>query len=347
MKHLTCRVFFIWRLMGIILSVCFLSYTIAAAPAPTVELLQVHASTQQHMLNAQGSVASPMMTTVSASVAGHVASLNVSNGQKVNQGDTLIILDHQAASDTFNQAKVQLDISQKALDRAEYLLKRHLLSQESFDLSKSQYSKDKAAFEQAQNQLADYTIQAPFSGVVGKAMLSVGDYVTPGQPLIPLVSLDRLTIDYSLSENELARVKVGDTVHFSTPIYPQKTFQATVSFIALSIDEKTRTFDVQANISPSDLHQLRPGMFVKVHDVIDQDSRQIQVPEQAIVIHQGRPTVFIFKDGHAIQKNVTLGERRLGMVVVLSGLQAQDQMIVSGQDTLHDHQKVAVNEVGK
>lgn len=321
--------------------------SIFGSTVPTVELMRARVRNATHILYAQGTVASPMMTTVSSSVAAHVVSIEVSNGQKIQKGDPLIILDHQAVSDAFNQAKIQAGISLKALNRAQYLVGRHLLSQESFDLAKSQYSKDEATFEGVKNELANYTVRAPFSGVVGKAMLSVGDYVTAGQPLMPLVSLDQMTVDYSLSENELAKVKVGDAINFSTPIYPGKKFQAVVGFIALSIDPKTRTFDVQAKISKKDLRQFRPGMFVKVSGMADHILTQIQIPEQAVVISQGKPTVFILENGHAIEKSVTLGERRLGEVVVLKGIQAHDQVIVSGQDALHNNQRVSVNEVSQ
>lgn len=338
---LFCMRLIVSVLMG--LFVC----SVFGSTLPTVELMRAQVRNATHIVYAQGTVASPMMTTVSSSVAGHVVSIEVGNGQKVQKGESLIILDHQAVSDAFNQAKIQAGISLKALNRAQYLVDRHLLSQESFDLAKSQYSKDEATFEGVKNELANYTIRAPFSGVVGKAMLSVGDYVTAGQPLVPLVSLDQMTVDYSLSENELAKVKVGDAIGFSTPIYPDKTFQAVVSFIALSIDPKTRTFDVQASISKKDLHHFRPGMFVRVSGVENHVSAQILIPEQAVVISQGKPTVFILENGRAIEKSVTLGERRLGEVVVLTGIQAHDQVIVSGQDDLHNNQKVSVHEVSQ
>ena len=108
----------------------------------------------------------------------------------------------------------------------------------------------------------DFTIDADQSGVVVELMTRVGDYVTAGEPLMTLARLDRLWVLLDAYEGDLATIRVGDRVTFTTTALPGRTFDARVSFIDPLIDPQTRTATIRAEVD-NGRGLLKPEMFVR------------------------------------------------------------------------------------
>lgn len=310
-----------------------------------VNTITTQTSNINRTIHAIGSITAPKMTNVSASVAGHITRIIVNNGQRVKSGDLLIQLDQREAQDALNKAKAQYLNSKLAFKRSKQLITNYTIAQQDFDTNQANFERDQADLNQAQHLFNDHQVKAPFAGTVGKITVSVGDYVTPGQALVPLINLNHLRVDYSLSENQANRIHLGDTVHITTPMLPGQSLLGRLSFISPSIDTATRTIDIQATLQTPLPDALRPGLFVTITQDIPNHTSTIWVPEQAIVIHDKQDTLFLAKQGKAKQVIVTAGKHQNGQVAIIKGIKSGDQIIVAGQSTLEDGQTIQADPV--
>ena len=178
-------------------------------------------------------------------------------------------------------------------------------------------------------------IRAPFAGVVGLRKISPGAYVSPGQDIVRLESIDSLKLDFRIPETFLARMGKNQVVNLQVDAFPKEKFSGSVYAIEPSIDEQTRTILARARITNTG-GKLRPGMFARVSLVLDTHANAVLIPEQAIVPKGQQSFVFRVIDGKAKLTQVTTGKRSDGEVEIVSGLAASDVVVTDGQMKLQD-----------
>jgi membrane fusion protein (multidrug efflux system) len=160
--------------------------------------------------------------------------------------------------------------------------------------------------------------------------------VQPGTPLFDLVSLDPIEVEFSVAEVESARVAAGQTVDVRLAPFPDETFPATVTFVSPTIDPKTRTLRVKAELENRD-GRLRPGLFAKVDLGVSERAGVAMVPEEAILQRADGAVVFRAADGNRVQRVVIeTGVHREGRVEVVHGVSVGDLVVSRGQSTLAD-----------
>lgn len=322
-------------------TLCILAFSAhAKSNIAMVTTITAKSSKTNRTIHAIGSITAPQMTTVSANVAGHITQIMVTNGQLVKQGESLVQLDQREAEDALNKAKAQFLNSKLTFERSRQLIANHTIAQQDFDTNKANFERDQADLNQAQHALNDRLVKAPFSGTVGKITASIGDYVTPGQALIPLVNLNHLRVDYSLSESFAGHIHLGDVINVTTPVLPSQSLPAKLSFISPSIDPTTRTIDIQATLQTPLPLALRPGLFVTITQNSSNNTTIIWVPEQALVIDNKQNTLFVVKNGIAKQVKVTTGKHQDGQVAITQGISGGDQIVIAGQSALEDGQRI-------
>ncbi len=173
------------------------------------------------------------------------------------------------------------------------------------------------------------TISAPFSGVLGLRQVSEGAYLTAGTVLTTLDDLSQIRLEFSVAEYYLAQLKPGMTVNASSVAYPGKLFTGQIKAIDTRLDPVTRSVKVHALV-PNDQLELRPGMLLNV-SVTLAELQALQVSEKAIVPLQNKHYVFVVnKDNSVTQTEVQLGQRIPGLVEIVSGLNAGDEVVIEG-----------------
>jgi RND family efflux transporter MFP subunit len=182
----------------------------------------------------------------------------------------------------------------------------------------------RAEYEIARKQLADATILAPFDGAVQLRLASVGEYVATGTPIVRLVKMDPLRLRLEVPEREALLVRLGQAVRVkvegNTNVYAGR-----IARLSPAINELNRMLLVEADVPNGD--NLPPGLFARAEIIVQEKEPGLAVPVQALLTFAGIEKVIVVSDGKALEKVVTTGRRGPDWVEILSGLSA-DEMVV-------------------
>jgi membrane fusion protein (multidrug efflux system) len=300
-----------------------------------VETAKVQVGPIQRRLTAVGSLRSNESVILRPEVAGRIAEIRFDEGQRVEQGQPLVVLDDSIYRAEVEEAQASLELSRANYDRAIDLLKRGAGTTKARDEALAELRQDQAALELAKARLDKTVIKAPFDGVVGLRNVSVGDFVNVGQDMVNVEQIDPLKADFRVAEIYLGAVKPGQRIELRADAFAGETFAGEVYAIDPLIDESGRSIVLRARLPNSD-NRLRPGLFVRVALVLNERNDAIQVPEQALVPQGTDQFVFRVVDGKAALTKVTAGIRREGMVEITEGLGPDDEVVTAGQLKIRD-----------
>jgi len=305
-------------------------------PSSTVvEAVTVRAERMPQAITAVGSLRSDESITVRPEVAGRISAIQFQEGQRVTKGSTLIKLDPAINAAEVQQARANLKLAQSKFDRAVDLSRSNFISGQARDEAENNFRVAEAALQLAEAKLAKTEIKAPFSGIIGLRVVSVGDYVREGADVVNLESIDPLKVDFRVPETYLRQVQVGQTLHVSLDALPGKTFEGKVFAVNPLVDAAGRAIVIRAIVRNADT-SLRPGMFARVRLITRDDKDALVVPEQSIVPLGDDQFVFRVVDGTATRVKVDVGQRRDGKVEVVRGLAAGDLVVTSGHLKIRD-----------
>jgi len=313
--------------------------------AAIVETTPVRVGESVRTVTAVGSLVSNESVVIRPEVAGRVAEISFQEGARVTRGTPLIKLDDAVARANLAQAQANLAYSRTDSQRADELFRQGTGAAKTREQAVAKYQSDEASVQLYKAQLDRMTLLAPFDGVVGLKLVSVGDMVTVGKDLVNLEQIDTLKLDFRVPEMYLPAVKVGQKLTLAVDAFDGRTFEGEVYAIDPLIDVNGRALKIRARIPNGD-GTLRPGLFARVALTLTVVPDAMMVPEQAVAT-QGRDTiVFTVADGKAKAVKVQLGERRGGEVRVVSGLKPDDHVVVAGQARLRDGVAVRVADPG-
>lgn len=184
----------------------------------------------------------------------------------------------------------------------------------------------------------NFPIYATVSGTVSEKMTSEGDYVKQGQPIVKVSNLNSVWAEFDAYENQIPQFKTGQKIKVVTNAYPNKEFDATISFIDPVLNTQTRTLTIRATLKNKN-GEFKPGMFVKgkIQAKSRDTSEQLTVPASAVMWTGERSLVYIKTNRNEPvfeMREVTLGNRNGDIFVVASGLQNGDEIVTNGTFTV-------------
>jgi membrane fusion protein, multidrug efflux system len=317
-------------------------FALAQAPAgakgpPTmpVRTASVKIATVSNDISAVGTLLADESVVIRPEVAGRVTGIHFNEGQRVNAKAKLITLDSAESRAQVAGSSADASLNKQRMERAEDLFQKGFISQQALDEARSNRSRAQSKQSEDEARLGKTVIRAPFAGVVGLRKISPGAYVSPGQDIVRLESIDSLKLDFRIPETFLARMGKNQVVNLQVDAFPKEKFSGNVYAIEPSIDEQTRTILARARIANTG-GKLRPGMFARVSLVLDTRANAVLIPEQAIVPKGQQSFVFRVIDGTAKLTQVTIGKRSDGEVEIVTGLTASDIVVTDGQMKLQD-----------
>ena len=291
-------------------------------------------------ISAVGSLRSDESVVLRPEVAGRIQSIDFKEGQPVARGRALVRLDDSVPRAELAQARANLTLAQTHYRRAVELQGKGFVSQKARDESASSLKVQEAAVALAQARLDKMTITAPFSGIAGLRSVSVGDYVSQGQDLAPLEAIDPLKVDFRVPEMYLNKVGVGQQLTLRMDALPGEDRPGLVYAVSPLVDAGGRSILLRATVANRDA-VLRPGMFARVQLQFAQDQALV-VPEAALTPSGQAQYVYRVRDGVAERRAVTIGERREGLVEILTGVGEGDQLVVAGLQRVTDGAPVQI-----
>jgi membrane fusion protein, multidrug efflux system len=229
------------------------------------------------------------------------------------------------------------------LRRKEALNKKGFATPQELEKAEAQVKSDEAELALAKEDFAKTEIYAPFDGVLSNRQVCKGSYVSDGDELVRIQDLTPIRLTFQVPQKEIPHMKVGDKVTATTDVYPGKDFEGQVEAIEPSVDEKTRSVTVYATFG-NDEELLIPGLYGRAQLKTSLNkSSSLYIPEQALVIRPNGIYVYKKVGEKAALTKITLGARLADQAEVLSGLKKGDQIVLEGQDKLHDGSLIISN----
>jgi len=245
------------------------------------------------------------------------------------------IEDLQAARAQVMQAQAAADSAQQAMRLVEQGPRTEEISFASAQVARSQ-----AFLAAARVRLVDASVIAPFGGTVLQRDVEPGESVSPAAPSFVIAELNEMFVELAVPERYRAGLAPGQSATIRVDALPDRTFAGTVDEIGPSAALASRTFLVKVRVRNPD-GTLRPGTFARGTIITAKRASVLQIPEAAVLLTAGKPIVFVVKDGKALRREVTLGERHNGLVEITAGIAAGEQIVVQGHEGLTDNQPVA------
>ena len=269
---------------------------------------------------------------------GTLQQLFVREGSKVRKGQVLARVSSPQMESTQRSAQATLEQAQDAYDRLKKVYDNGSLPEIKWREMVANLEKAQSALDLANAMLEDNTITAPFDGTVSGLNAEIGENIAPLKPVMRLINTRGMAVKISVSENEIAKVQVGDTAEVVIPALGDKRLNGKVMEKSLTASLLTHSYPVKVLIEQPD-KELTPGMIGKV--VLKADvSKGIVVPANAVLINQEGKFVWVVEDGRATRRNITLSGYSSTGVIVSEGLQVGDKVIVEGYPKVSEGMKV-------
>ncbi len=255
-------------------------------------------------------------------------------GQFVEEGDLLVELENSEIVAGLALAEASLSESRSLYNRSKELESTQAISASSLEALLAQVKVDEANVEAARAKLRNTRVHAPFSGRIGLRRVSPGSFVDSDTVITTLDDVGVIKLDFSVPETFVNVVKEDMSIVARSLVFPDRDFNGTVASIDTRLDPVSRAVEVRAVI-PNDEGLLKPGMFLTV-DLQRDRGDVLLAPEQAIVPEGTRQYLYVVSDGIAEKRQVTLGRRIPGFVVISEGVTAGDTVVTEGTHKVRD-----------
>jgi RND family efflux transporter MFP subunit len=343
-----------------------------APPAPPVTVSTPLVETMREWSDFTGQFIAQDSVEIRARVSGYLESVNFSDGELVEKGSLLFVIEPRpfeialdAAKAQLAQAEAELELAKVQLERTAQLRQKDFASVQTFDersaeVKNATAARDRARAEVDQAQLnLDYTrVLAPVSGRVGRHEVSVGNLVVGGTGettlLTTLVSLDPIWLMFNVSEGDGMTYKRliqkgevesarNNSVAVEGQLMDEKDWplKGTIDFVDNQYDRSSGTIRVRASFPNKDLF-ITPGQFGRVRVPMSQEKPTMLVPDSAVVTDQSTKLLFsVAEDGTVVPKPVELGAvTDGGLRIVRGGITPEDKIIINGLLRARPGQKV-------
>jgi membrane fusion protein (multidrug efflux system) len=302
-------------------------------------------------LSAIGSVAAVQGVMVSADLSGTVDRVAFDSGRAVRQGEVLVELDTRQERAQLAAADAQRDLARTNFDRMEGLLRDSVISRAEYDRATADDKQTEARVGEIRAAIQRKRITAPFSGILGIRQVNVGQYLSSGDPIVQLQSLNPIYVNFGVPQQAMPQMRRGLEVRIKTEDNSGLDFQGHITAIDSIVNTETRNIQVQATLANPE-GKLRPGMFVQAEAVLGDGRSVIALPATAISYAPYGDSVFVVADlkgpnGESYrgvrQQFVKLEGSRGDQVGVISGVRPGDEVVTSGVFKLRNAAAVLVN----
>lgn len=336
----------VWLAVFILLSsVSFSTWAQSRGEGRTAQVITmpVEFEQQSSRIEAVGSAEAVQSVIIYPAVADKVTAIYFAPGQRVQRGDVLLELDARRQKVAVDRARIQLADAERTLQRLTASRQQGAIAQSELDDAMTARDLLKVSLTEAETELADRTVRAPFAGVVGLTDVEIGDRITQQTAITTLDNRNQLLINFSAPETALAMLQQQPRLTLQPWQGDDISLNAEISQLDSRIDNTNRTIRVRALLDNSaDLY--RPGMSFRVKLELLGQSYAV-VPEAALLWGATGAYVWVEQDNKAKRVDVQIKQRLSGRLLVSAKLNEGDMLITEGVQSLRAGQTVqAANE---
>ncbi|MBP3127316.1 efflux RND transporter periplasmic adaptor subunit [Thalassospira sp. ER-Se-21-Dark] len=284
---------------------------------------------EKTVVEAVGTGKSALGVSIYPAVSGEVADVLVRAGDKVTEGQVLVILDSDRERLARDLAAVQARDAEQLLARYEKARPLGAVAESEVDSARTALAEARIALDQAEVNLADRTILAPFDGIVGIPQIEAGDRVDSSTAIVTLDNIESILVDFEVAETRFDNVRPGQSVRVETWSLPGEEFTGVVESIGSRIDPESRTFAVRARV-PNPNSRLLAGMSFAVY--VDIEGKQYPAVAEISVLWGDEGTyVWRIDDEDKVSRvPVRVVKRTNGRILLDGGIAEGDLVVVEG-----------------
>jgi len=311
-----------------------------AKPVPMVAVQKATVAPISRTLELTGTATPTRQARLASPGEGPVHPCRVREGDLIKRGECLLTIGRSGAAVAQVAAAVESVKEQEAeLNRVKILVQSGAIPGSQLDTAKAKYEGARALLAKARESAGDYSVKAPWDGIISKILVKDGDFVAPRTPLVEMYDPNSLVIRLAVPEAQSTLVLKGMPVKVQLDAYPGKTFEGKVSLVYPELDTRmrTRTAEVKLDYPVA----LIPGMFARLKLALQTEVESVVVPGDAVlVLPGGEKVAFILKNGKAHRRVVQTGMEAEGRVQILSGIQPGEIVVTAGNEKLKDGMEV-------
>jgi membrane fusion protein (multidrug efflux system) len=307
------------------------TYTVSTAVAAT--------EIWKPQVNAVGSTRATLGVNITAQLGGMIQKIEFTPGALVKANDVLVQQNADPNMGQLHALQANMELAKITYERDKRQYEIKGISKQQLDADLQNWKSLQGQVEQQQAIVNQLTIKAPFSGRLGISQVNPGQYLSPGNAVVTLQSLDPIYVDFYIPQNQLSYVAVGQEVDIKIDAFPNQTFKAKISTINPIIEKSTRNVEVEATLANPD-NVVLPGMFASANINRDITQQLITLPKAAVTFNPYGDLVYLVqkngtdKNGKQTfkvhQKFVTVGDSRGDQVSILTGVKEGDEVVTSG-----------------
>jgi len=302
-------------------------------------------------LSAIGTTTPVQGVTVSADLPGIVDRIRFESGRRVRDGEVLVELDTRQERAQLVAAEAQRDLARVNFERMQSLVIDGAIARADYDRAAAEQKQTEARVGEIRATIERKIIRAPFSGVIGIRQVNLGQYLSAGDPVAPLQSLDPIYVEFGIPQQDAGQLRAGRRVRVTAEHLAGRALSGRITAIDSVVDEATHNVKVQATLANPG-GKLRPGMFVQAEVTVGDTREVIALPASAVSYAPYGDSVFVVTDlkdpaGKTYrgvkQQFVKLGTARGDQIAVISGVNPGDEVVTSGVFKLRNGAAVLVN----
>ncbi|CAN2535322.1 Multidrug+resistance+protein+MdtA [Methylocapsa aurea] len=328
-----------------------------ANPPQTVSATTAAFQEWRPKLTAVGTFRAVNGADLSLEASGIVEKIHFQSGEEVTEGQLLLELRKDTDLAKLASQKAAAELAGINLRRDQAQLKIHAASQATVDTDLANLKSAEADVAQQEAVIAQKTLRAPFTGRLGIRAVDLGQYIGAGSVIVTLQALDPIYLDFTLPQQTLNGIEVGQAIDAGVDAFPDKKFTGKIVAINSKVDQASRNVQVRASLANID-HKLKPGMFAQVDIVTGKPERLITLPQTAIVYAPFGNSVFLVQKSGAEggkdapagsgltaqQTFVRLGATRGDEVAVLEGVAEGASVVTAGQVKLRNGSPLKISD---
>jgi len=346
-------------------------------PAVTVSASEVEATTWQPVIEAFGTVGAAQGVDLAVQTSGVVEEILFTANDRLDEGQLLVQIDDAIERADLIAARAAVERDRQALERVRTLSERGVSSSANLETAESDLAASTSQLQRLEAVLEQKAVKAPFAGIIGIPRIEVGQYVSAGTEIATLQNLDRMRVDFTVREQDLGRIEIGQSVRSGVAAAGELTFKGEITGIEPKVDPASRLVSIRAEIDNAD-GDLRPGQFARVEIVLPEEGGILAVPQTAVISSLYGDYVYVVSrqpveepgageeepltssvSGEARAQGadaddeeppliarqvfVRTGRRSGGIVEIVEGLEAGQLVVNAGQNKLSNGARVVID----
>lgn len=309
-------------------------------PPVNVDIIIASKQIIENKIELNGEVVANESVDIHPEISGKITYLNIPESKFVQEGTILAKINDAELQAQLSKMKIQLELAEINEKRINKLIEINAANQSDLDLAQNQIKSIKADMDYQQSLIAKTIIKAPFNGVVGLRLISLGAYITPQTTITKFQSNKQLKLDFNIPAKYIASVKMGNKV--DVLIEGQLTpLKATIHAIEPDVQSNSQNIKIRCLLNG----KATIGSFAKIVLNVDKNKTSFFVPSNAIIPEAKFKKLVLVKNNKAIFTNVETGLRTEKGVEITNGIQIGDSIIVVGVLFVRNNAPVKINNI--